>query len=590
MTDRRFNIALLVILLVGLALRIAYLLAQPTSDPYFSQPAYDGAYYIDWARALAAGEPGPEGAYYLAPLYPHLVAALIKTTGGGFGLLYMLQQLLAVGAAAVMARAGRRALGEPAALAAAALFLLYHPIIFFSSRPLGEALALFLLVGSLGAALRRSPASGALAGLLAGLAAAARPNLLLVPLLWAAGEGTAGRWKRASLMLACTALAIMPWSVKNFAVSGHAVLLSSNGGITAYHGNGPGARGLFTLPQGFSGEVRSQREEATLQARIRSGMELDAVEADGWWGRQALRERLASPGATLVLLIKRSLLTLDNHEHGLDYAPTLDANPWRPLAIAPFALLVGLAAAGVTLRGFRGSGGWALWGALLACAAVPVMFYVSSRYRLPLAALLTIPAGCGLAGLLGLFSGASRERRWIAAGVGAGLCVVSFLVPFDDLKRTVVAQGRANRAVHLMRAGDLDGAEREARRALAQGSQSSVVLYNSAVVLLARGLAEEAEALHRRALQIDPGNAEAAADLAAMLSRRGSFGEAAAILEEALPRRPNCGSCWNNLVVAYMGLGEPARASAAASRAAAAGVSLDAALLQAIERLENGAE
>jgi tetratricopeptide (TPR) repeat protein len=590
MSDRRFHIALLAILLGGFVLRLAYVLAQPANDPYFAHPAFDGAYYVDWARAIAAGEPGPGGAFYLAPLYPYIMAALMKLPGGGFGMLYLLQHLLGVGAAAVIALAGRRTIGAFAALAAAVLFLLYHPIIFFASRPLGEALALFLLICSFCAVTRRSHASGAVAGLLAGLAAVARPNLLLAPLLWTVGEGIGGRWKRASLIAACTALVILPWTVRNFVVSGHAVLISSNGGITAYHGNGPGALGVFTLPQGFSGEVNRQRQEATLQASIRSGEELDAVEADGWWGRQAIRERLAAPGGSLLLLAKRCLLTLDNHEHGLDYAPSLDGNRWRLFAVVPFALLAGLAAAGVLIRGFKGSGGWALWGALLACAAVPVLFYVSSRYRLPFAAVLVIPAGCGLAGLLGLDLRTSKGRRWAAAAAGAVICLVSLMVPFDDLKRAVEAQGLAHRALYFMRAGDLDRAEQEARRALGHGGLSSEVLYNSAVVLAARGLTEEAEALHRRALEADPDNAEAAADLSAMLSRRGRFDSAAVVLEQALRHRPDSETCWNNLVVAYMGLGDTSRAREAAARAAAVGVMLDEALLLAIERLENGAE
>lgn len=590
MSDRRFHISLLAILLGGFALRLAYVLTQPSSDPYFAQPAFDGAYYVEWARAIAAGEPGPEGAYYLAPLYPHLMAALIKLTGGTFGTLYLLQQLLGVGSAAVIALAGRRTIGEFAGLAAAALFLLYHPIIFFSSSPLGEALALFLLLGSLAAVSFRSTASGAIAGILAGLAAVARPNLLLVPLLWAAGEGIGGRWKRASLIAACTALVILPWTVRNLAVSGHAVLISSNGGITAYHGNGPGACGLFTLPQGFSGEVARQRQEATLQARIRSGAQLDAVEADGWWGRQAIRERLAAPGGTLLLLSKRTLLTLDNHEHGLDYAPELDGNRWRHIAVVPFAVLAGLAAAGLAMRGFRGSGGRPLWVALLACAAVPLLFYVSSRYRLPMAALLVIPAGCGLAGLLGFERRAAKRRRLAAAAVGAIVCLVSLLVPFDGLKSAVEAQGLAHRALYHMRAGDLDSAEREARRALEHDELSSGAIYNSAVVLAARGLTDEAEQLHRRALDVAPDNAEAAADLGAMLSRRGRFDQAAMILEQALRHRPDSESCWNNLVVAYMGLGDLARASETAARAVENGVTLEAALLREIERLERGAE
>ena len=79
--------------------------------------------------------------------------------------------------------------------------------------------------------------------------------------------------------------------------------------------------GLIEPARGFSGEVGRQREEATALARRLSGLDLDEVEADGWWGRRALETRLKDPAGSMVLLARRAVLTIDNHEHGLDYAP-----------------------------------------------------------------------------------------------------------------------------------------------------------------------------------------------------------------------------------------------------------------------------
>ena len=184
----RFRWVLLAILLAGAALRLAYVAAQAAHDPWFANPAFDGAYYLNWARAWAGQGGGPDGAFYLAPLYPWLLSWWLRAGGESFGLLYLLQHGLGLATAGLIAVAGRRRLGEGAALAAAALYLLHAPLLFFASRPLGESLALFLLFAAVAAAWRAGPASGLAAGFLAGLAALARPNLLLVTLFWAAGE------------------------------------------------------------------------------------------------------------------------------------------------------------------------------------------------------------------------------------------------------------------------------------------------------------------------------------------------------------------------------------------------------------------
>ena len=50
----------LTLLLVGsMTLRIAYVIAQPASDPSFSIPILDGKIYADWAKSILAGDGGP---------------------------------------------------------------------------------------------------------------------------------------------------------------------------------------------------------------------------------------------------------------------------------------------------------------------------------------------------------------------------------------------------------------------------------------------------------------------------------------------------------------------------------------------------
>ena len=201
---------LAILLAAGFGVRLAYVIGEGAGDPTYALPILDGAYYIEWATALAAGEAGAfaghpgeaAGAFYLAPLYPLFLAGFVRIFGENYPLLFYVQQILSVASAGFLAVAGKRLISERAGLAAAVLFLAYHPLLFFASRPLGEALAIFLLTGALAVGAGRSAGSGFGSALLAGAATVARPNLLLVGVAWML-TGMAGRsWKRTVLFAA----------------------------------------------------------------------------------------------------------------------------------------------------------------------------------------------------------------------------------------------------------------------------------------------------------------------------------------------------------------------------------------------------
>jgi len=596
--ERWFGVGLLIVLGAGLVLRMLYVHAQVGSDPWFVAPRLDGAAYLAWGRAWAEGRGVPAGAFYLAPLYPWALALLFRLGGDAPATLYVVQQVLSVATAGALAVAGRPSVGSAGALASAVLFLGYAPLEFFASRPLGETLALALLVAALAIGLRASRVGWfGLAGLLVGAATLARPNLLLVGLAWVAVEAARRHTRRALWLVVGLALAILPVTVRNWVVSGHVVLVSSNAGITLYHGNGPGARGVYHHPQGFPRgleTIEQQRADATRVARARTGRELDPVEADAWWAGEALRERVAHPAASAYLLWRRVLLLLDNYEFGLDYPPRLDPNPWRltwrlggagAMALVPWALIVGLAGAALVQHGVRGAGGAWTWTAIAACAATPLVFFVSSRYRLPLAALLTLPAGAGLAGLV-----LGAPRRKAALGLGLVVAAFSLAVPTGTLAREEGAGAFSSRSIAWRRAGRIAEAEADAREAVRRLPESAWLRYNLGVVLAQAHQAQEAEAEYRESLRLDPELAEASVNLGVMLFERGRFAEAAAILRAAVFHSPSDASCWTNLVAVLAAAGDRRGALAAASEARTHGIEVPPELLRLVERLAPDAE
>lgn len=577
---RRPGLAAALLAAFALAVRAGYVILQPATDPTFHRPMLDGAYYVAWARAIATGGGGFEGVYYLGPLYPFLLAALLAGPGIAWSVLYLIQHAMVVGAALLLGRVAAREAGEGAGLAASAIVLLYPPALFFASRPLSEPLALLLLAGAVASASRGweegSTRWAAASGLLGGLAALARPNLLLVPALFFLGLLFRKRFGAALLLAAAAAIPIAPAAMRNLRVSGHLVPVSANAGIVLWLGNAPGAVGLYTPVEGFSGRLATQQEEAQALASARAGRELDAVEADRFFLREALRARASDPLGTIVLLVRRLGLTLDAAEHGLDYAPSLDRNPLRWAAPLPFAVILGLAAGGIV---FGRSGGFPLWSAAAACAATPLLFYVSSRHRLPLAILLAVPAGIAVVRFV---APGERRRKLLAAAVAGILAAASFAMPTREIERTQRAAAMANLAVAWKDAGRLDAAAALLERALALDPEALPARFNLGVVREAEGRPEEAARAYREVLAQDPGHAEAAGNLAALLVRAGAPREAEAVLREALLRRPEDPICWGNLVVALAAAGELEEARDAAREAASRGVSLDPELLLAI--------
>jgi len=581
---------LLAILVFSAAVRAAYFLAGQ-DDAYFILPIHDAQRYHEWASAISEGRSFESGPYYQAPLYPWLVGATYRIAGPHPEVAFVLQLALGVLTLGLVARIASRAYGPRAGLMAAAAGALLHVLVFYETKLLGTSLAVFVAAWAVDR-LQLADQSGravdwAIAGIVLGLGSLVHPGFLLLVAtcgLWIVFDrGRApGILKTRLITLAVgAAVVIAPVTIRNVAVSGHWVLISTNGGITFAQGNAPGASGSFTHLPGLSGSIRTQREQTRALAEEAEGQPLSDPEVSRWWFRRGLRWIANSPGAWIKLELRKLGMALASKDQPLEYDPGLDTNPVRRLLFVPFGLLLGLAAARVAAGGARTRAEAPLVLLLGSQLAMLLAFYVTGRYRLPLIPALLAVAGGGAAALSD--RRVPSGRRIAAASLGLAVCTASlayapaFLGKLSAQQRSMSLDDRGRLLLYADRS---DEAVETLRR-----SVSSDPAYAFARVDLSRALRKAgdrrgAEAAIREAIRLDPTMAEAHFDLGVLLFENGHLSEAATSFAEAWELEPDNALAANNLTGTFIKLGKYAEATAAYRRMIRQGIEPDPPIAQ----------
>ncbi len=245
------RLPLLLIILLGLSLRLAWVLAFP------AEPGSDSAIYTALARQLASGgayEISGTHAYWPAG-YPLFLSAWMKVLGPGRLAWLLSNMVLFVIALTGVARIATLLGGSAAGRLAALLLALWPNLIASTATPDKEAVIIALLPWAcwiVASALRERGAPWRLvwAGLLLGGCILVQPSLQLLPLAACGLLVAALPLPRAlglSLLLALgIVLAIAPWTARNYSVFGQFVLVSTNGGDNLYRANNPLATGGYT--------------------------------------------------------------------------------------------------------------------------------------------------------------------------------------------------------------------------------------------------------------------------------------------------------------------------------------------------------
>lgn len=593
------------------AFRIAYLVAYAHDAILPDRMMLDASVYDTWAQKIAAGDVFGSEPFYFAPLYPYLLAVLYKVIGHDYLVVYAAQAGLGILTLLLLHRVAERLYGARAALLAVVFGALYLPPAFFETKILGTSLGFFLSVLALDrftvaeetsaaaeadsprrrgrGGVRETPGPWIVAGVAIGVLALCVPAALLLAAM-AVAWSLARRRLRPALLLVCGSLiGIAPAFLHNLAM-GDALPVSGQGGITFYQGNNPQAGGLFMPPPGFTGSPEHQAEEELAIAQRETGRTLRRSDVSAHFFRKGLDFVFGSPFAWLRLEGRKALALAGTYEASTEYSQYAEIERLRiaRLPFLPYAAILGLAAGGLfaavlgrfraedddaepaddaaRLAGRKALRLYAAWGAL-----VPLLFYVSSRYRLPL-----------LAALL-LFAGAFADRVLAAARRGGGLSgataggalasVVVGLVSFFPLGRQVgpvEANVHYNIGSSLAAAGRDDEAVLEYQRCLAAWPTHAYALINLGNSLEKLGRSDEAFDAFHRARQARPELWTAWQSEGAALLRDKRLDDAAALFRSAAEAGTGGGDAWFSLGTVLQDQGRPAEAKEALAKAIAA--------------------
>jgi 4-amino-4-deoxy-L-arabinose transferase-like glycosyltransferase len=387
---------------LGIGLRLAYVLLTGKSELAWG----DEVTYDLLAQNVAAGRgycfvPG-QPSLMRAPLYPLILAGLYALFGHHYAVALGVQVLIGGLSAAALVVVGRQLSGTLAASILAGCLFACHPLLIFAAGLLySETIYLFLLLLFTYSCLKMAEGQGkkgwaVVAGLLLGASVLMKPNLLLFPLavglwLWIALRSFRRALWLGALVALATLIVVLPWTWRNYRVSGALVPVSANSGLNLWQGNHPEADGA-----------------AYPLAQVDPLPGYSEVEKDGIYRQWAVEEIRAHPGRVLAR-IPRKLAKF--------FAPLETSNRGRiPVRLGflvdwGWAAFLGLALWGA-VRAARHFRTWLLiYLLILYPVGLTMVFYGGTRYGMVVYPYLFLLAAEPLVWLAGRLQAVLGTRR-----------------------------------------------------------------------------------------------------------------------------------------------------------------------------------
>jgi len=352
----------------------------------------------------------------------------------------------------------------------------------------------------------------------------------------------------ASALLVAAGFAILPATLRNWAVAHEFVPISTNGGINLFIGNNQSAQGLVVANTEV-GTLDTCYDWPEIVGNLsrKLGRPVSHAETSRWFQDQALSFMTSHPGTTAGLLIKKAALFLGPLEPQDNKILQGERTRYSVLRISPwsFPLVLSLGLTGMALwirRSRSREGAWTAPGVegerLLRLAGLFAVvwvisflpFAVTARYRAPLVPLLLLFASVFLAFVVEEWRRGARQRSfpWIAV---CGVLLVPTHVNFAGYEPSF-ARWHYQRGIAYKNLGQLPAALPE----------------------------------YELALKENPGHLGATRDLGAALASLGRIGESIPYFERAIERDRTHAVTWMNLATAYEATGRDQEALAAYRR------------------------
>jgi len=591
------SIIYLVLFLVAFAAKFGYL-HERSAWPDFSHPTLDSKYHDEWGLAIAtddwAGRTDAlrDGPYFRAPLYAYFVAAVYRAGGHDYYSIRLIQILIGALSAILVFRLASLLFNHRVGWLAFFLYLGYWPVTYFENELLIPVLVVFLDLLALVLLVDAGRTEGRVkrplvwiaAGVALGLSAVARPNVLLVVpflLIWV--------WKQSSvnnrrtirpllLVLGAIVVVILPVTIRNAVVGNDFVPIASQGGVNFFIGNNPDSDGVRAVVPGTRADWWGGFDDTRDIAERERGRSLKPSEVSNYWYGEGFGYLAREPANAFRLYSRKLLLFFGNGE--VSNNRQLYFVKRRSLVLGlmaiNFAFVLGFGIIGIVLRN-RGDGSSNLRKGLRLDRMLPlffmipyavsvIIFFVTSRYRLPVSVLLVPYAAFALLWLYERFrrgdirsavvysliavivfagslanplgvGGAAEARGFYTLGVDYSHSdYEKALEAFDES----IAQDPSFAPAWKMRGwanykmGRHVAATEDLLQAVRLDSSFVDALYTLGVVFQVRDQHDRAGPAYQRVIELDPEHKEALTNLADVHMRRGEYDLALPLIERSL--------------------------------------------------------
>jgi tetratricopeptide (TPR) repeat protein len=370
----------------------------------------DELYHDRWAQQIASGDWVGNEPFFRAPLYIYLLALTYKIFGHSFFLPRFFQIILGSFSCVLIFLIAKKLFNRTVGIISGVVASFYAMLIYYDAQLLLDSLTVFLDLMLIALLIHASEKPKLLnwffCGIILGLSAIARPNILIfVPfiLIWLffSYGSKFGQFKnklfiktiliRWTILCVAVLLVIAPVTLRNYLVGKDFVLIAWQGGYNFYLGNNPDATGWSaTAPQidktwwgGYKEAIRLAEEE--------TGRKLRPSQISDFWFKKGFDFIFSQPFSWLKLMGRKAIyfwkgFEISNNQNIYvykDFSSLFNLLLGKLVIYLPFGLIGPLSVAGllICLKDLRKY--LLVYLFILSYSASVIIFFVCSRYRMP---------------------------------------------------------------------------------------------------------------------------------------------------------------------------------------------------------------
>jgi len=570
----------IIIFSLAAGLRIFYIFQMQRNDPFFYHPFSDVLQYHQLAiSVLKEGIIGIKP-FYHAPLYQYFIAGVYALFGTNLLVMRIVQALLGAVNVVLVYILAHHYFNRTVSYIAGFIAMAYPLLIFYDGEVLIPTFLIFLILIGLYLLHADSTRKTLLAGIVFGLAAITRQNILIFILFFPLFLLI--RYKKLVLKYLFlfwggSLLIIIPVTLRNTMILKEPILISWQGGVNFYIGNNPDADGITGIPPGSK---KRDWYNAYLDLKQNIEQEVDHAvtlsELDLICYKKGAHFIFHNPIKALRLFIKKFYLFFGgfeiSSERDIYYSTNYSFLKFIlfkiPFLQFPFGILFPLSLVGLYYTCNQWHKLFHLLLFIICYSASFILFFVNARYRMPIIPILIVFAAYGISRL---FRERDKKRLLLSLTIFLSSSLVfnanfyritdpnQYLTEFQVAEtyfsqnqcalalRTVETSMRHDplfseshnlRGLILKSVGRIHEAEEEFLKAIDLDSHFAEPYINLGNLFIQRRDLEKAEFYYNKAIEADSSSSVVYNNLGNVYLQRGLYDDALRLYGYALKRNP----------------------------------------------------